>query len=75
MLKKLFEVRKKVEPFQVREDHFANTSESEINKTQTPVVWAKQTDYLILGKVRQIPSFNSIKKNTSTIKIYGDGDD
>ena len=72
MLKKLFEVRKKVEPFQVREDHFANTSESEINKTQTPVAWGEQTDYLILGKVRQIPSAQCIKKRTSTMTIYGD---
>ena len=72
MLKKLFDIKRTTEPFEVREDHFANTTEAEINATQIPVAWGEQTDYLILGKVRQIPSTQCIKKRTSTMTIYGD---
>ena len=72
MFKKLFDVKKTVVPVSVREDHFAKTSADEVNATQTPVAWAEQTDYLILGKVRQIPSAQTIKRTTSSIEIYGE---
>ena len=72
MFKKLFDVKKAVVPVNVFEDRLENTTEANINATQTPVAWAEQTDYLILGKVRKIPSTQSIKRLTSTMKIYGD---
>lgn len=77
MFKKIFEVVKSDQPLEVygtsREGAaFGGTNATEINATQTPVAWCELTEYKIFGKVRAIPSRQSIKQITATMEIYGD---